>query len=65
LGLIWPMAQFFFELSGRELAAMDYGGYSDPYFIVYLVSASGKRCKLYTSETLMQTLNPDWQPRIL
>jgi hypothetical protein len=56
---------FMIELAGRELAAMDFGGYSDPYFIVYLVLPSGKRCKLYTSEILMTTLNPDWQPRVL
>jgi hypothetical protein len=59
------MVQFFIELSGRQLAAMDYGGCSDPYFIIYLIPASGNRCKIYTSETLIQTLNPDWQPRIL
>jgi hypothetical protein len=60
-----PTAQsFMIELAGRELAAMDIGGFSDPYFIVYLVT-SGKRSKLYTSETLMTTLNPNWQPRVL
>jgi hypothetical protein len=56
---------FLIELAGRELAAMDTGGYSDPYFIIYLVPASGKRIKLYKSETKMTTLNPDWHPRIL
>jgi hypothetical protein len=56
---------FMIELFGRELAAMDYGGYSDPYYIVYLFCAPGDSSKLYTSETVMTNLNPDWQPRVL
>ena len=60
------MAQsFMIELSGRELAAMDFGGYSDPYYVVYLFSAPGMRSKIYTSETVMKNLNPNWQPRVL
>ena len=53
------------ELAGQNLAAMDVGGYSDPYFIIYLIPASGKRIKLYKSEEVMRNLNPIWQPRVL
>jgi hypothetical protein len=57
------------ELVGRELAALQAsmdtcGCQINPYFIIYLVSASGKR-ELYRSEILKETLNPDWQPGVL
>ncbi len=58
-------ASFMIEFSGRELAAMDYNGYSDPYFIVHLILASGDRRQIFRSETIRMTLNPDWQPRVL
>jgi hypothetical protein len=53
------------ELAGRELPAMDFGGCSDPYFMVYLVSASGQRIEVCKSEILMSNLNPNWQPRVM
>ncbi len=62
---------FMIELAGRELAAMDFNGYScpydsiDSYFIVYLVLPSGERRKICTSEVQKMTLNPDWLPRVL
>ncbi len=53
------------QLSGRNLAAMDYGWSSDPYYEVFFVPAAGKRSKLRQSEVVMTNLNPDWQPQIL
>jgi Ca2+-dependent lipid-binding protein len=57
--------QLVLALSGQRLAAMDRNGFSDPYFVVYLVSTSGQRSKLYRSETIKKNLNPEWKSHLL
>jgi hypothetical protein len=54
--------QFELHIGARALAAMDYFGKSDPYYLVYSVPDRRQLCK---SETIMQDLSPEWKPQVL
>jgi hypothetical protein len=55
--------QFVVHIEGRGLAAMDWGGTSDPYYIIYSLGAT--RTQLCKSETIMRNLSPNWMPQVL
>ena len=59
------MSYFALQLEGRQLAAMDWNGYSDPYYVVHLLSPDGSRHQLYKSEKVPKCLNPEWDRHIL
>jgi hypothetical protein len=56
---------FALHIAGIGLAAMDYGGKSDPYYFVFALSSSGARKQLCKSEVVMFNLDPEWAPQVL
>jgi len=49
-----------FGLGGKNLKDRDFFGVSDPYVTISRPSSSGGYVKIRTSETKMNTLNPEW-----
>ena len=49
-------------VAGRDLAAMDSNGLSDPYVVIKLFAALGDRteCDKVRTHTQKKTLNPRW-----
>ena len=58
-------SKFLLQLAGRQLPSMDWlSGSSDPYYIVYLVTQNSRR-KIFTSNTVYASLNPEWDKHTL
>jgi Ca2+-dependent lipid-binding protein len=55
-------SKFELHIGGRGLAAMDFGGTSDPYYMVYEYPS---RNRIYKSEVIKENLSPDWKPHVL
>eukprot|EP00735_Rhodelphis_limneticus_P014685 TRINITY_DN8755_c0_g1::TRINITY_DN8755_c0_g1_i1::g.23877::m.23877 TRINITY_DN8755_c0_g1::TRINITY_DN8755_c0_g1_i1::g.23877 ORF type:complete len:524 (+),score=111.99,sp/Q8BT60/CPNE3_MOUSE/38.67/3e-113,Copine/PF07002.11/5.6e-42,C2/PF00168.25/3.1e-10,C2/PF00168.25/3.6e-14,vWA-TerF-like/PF10138.4/0.0019 TRINITY_DN8755_c0_g1_i1:163-1734(+) len=58
-------AGYFIKILGRDLAKKDFFGKSDPYVIIYKKQINSSFLKLYKSEYIEKTLNPDWAPIFL
>jgi len=50
------------QFSGRHLAKKDLFGKSDPYLIMLRKKPDGTDVEVIRTETLMKTLDPNWQP---
>lgn len=44
-------------------AGADLFGKSDPYFVIYKYNSDGSRAKAHTSDTIKNTLDPQWAVR--
>lgn len=53
-----------FNLSGTHLDKKDFGPFakSDPYLLLYKEAANGTRTLVHRTNTIMNTLNPVWEP---
>ncbi|KAI9184137.1 hypothetical protein H9P43_003190 [Blastocladiella emersonii ATCC 22665] len=49
-------------LAGEKLDKKDFFGSSDPYFVVYRLLDNGEKHEVYRSETIMNNINPTWDP---